>query len=65
MDPMCDFQLQEGSLSFLDADASAGHHRREKSKRASGRPCMKVPPQFFVNCFDALVNSIDVEGCSV
>lgn len=60
MRPLCDVQLQVGSLSNRDVDASAGHQSREKSNKASGRPWMKLPPQFLVSCFDALLNSGDV-----
>ena len=58
--PVCEVQLQEGSSSFLEVEASAGHQSREKSKRASGRPWIKFPPQFFVSCLEALTNPGDV-----
>ena len=60
MRPVCDVQLQEGEESSRNVEASAGHQRREKSKRASGRPWMKWPPHFFVSCLVALANSGDV-----
>lgn len=65
MRPLWDVQLQDGSMSFLIVESSAGHQSRERSKTASGRAWMKLPPQFFVNCFVAFANSGDVYGCSV